>query len=349
MTTTLLAVTGLSPAIVTETVWALATREGILPDRVEFITTTIGAEKLESALFSPLPDWDGATVWATLRHALRAGPDQLIAGQPQIITIGDGSSGRALPLDDIRTPAENAAAAEFIFSRVWDVVHDKDRCLIASVAGGRKTMGALLHSAVSLIARETDRINHVLVSPPFDSLPGFFFPGQPACPVLDRQGRAWETADAEITLADIPFVPLRNRFRELDELPGSFLSLRDQWSEQLKHDADRPVPLRIDHASGVLEIDGTPYPIRARALAILHFILESNLHDRIPSDQTAAADDFNKWNNGTHPLPETLPQLLAEDFRRELNYLRKRLKSSPWKPAMRTLRQTPFTLETAPD
>lgn len=35
-------------------------------------------------------------------------------------------------------------------------------------------MGVLLHSAVSLIGRENDLITHVLVSPPFDTLPGSF-------------------------------------------------------------------------------------------------------------------------------------------------------------------------------
>ena len=45
--TTLLAVTGLSPAIVTETIWALAQENPpILPDRVIFLTTATGALKM---------------------------------------------------------------------------------------------------------------------------------------------------------------------------------------------------------------------------------------------------------------------------------------------------------------
>lgn len=275
MSTTLLAVTGLSPAIVTETIWALAhATPAIIPDRVAFITTLSGASILEEKLFQPRPDWNGLSVWEALRHSLSAKPDQLIAEPPQIITLPDGTSGRALPLDDIRTPAENTAAAEFIFSRVWDVVRDNNRRLIASVAGGRKTMGVLLHSAVSLIGREDDLITHVLVSPPYDTLSGFFFPGQPDCPLLDpRTGRAHETTLAEITLAEVPFVPLRNRFTELDDLPSSFLTLCRQWSEDLKQDAHPPARIIIDHTHSTLQIDQQTYRIRTRALAILHSTL----------------------------------------------------------------------------
>lgn len=348
MNTTLLAVTGLSPAIVTETVWALAHRKPrILPSKVAFITTTTGALKLEEQLFTPGPEWNGLSVWNALRASLGAGPEELIAEPAQIISMPDPACGRSVLLEDIRTPAENAAAAEFIFSRVWDIVRDKDRHLVASVAGGRKTMGALLHAAVSLIGREVDLITHVLVSPPYDTLPGFFYPSQPLCPLYETlSGRAYEAASAEITLADVPFVPLRNRFGELEDLPGSFLKLRDALSQRLKQDADRPIPIRIDHARLTLEIDGKPCTVRARALAILQYILECNIAGRVPSDQATAAEAFSIW---FHEHRERLGRVEARhfdegDFRRELNHLRDLLKDAPWRPAKRTLVQAPFQL-----
>jgi CRISPR-associated protein (TIGR02584 family) len=351
MTTTLVAVTGLSPAIVTETIWALATRDGIIPDRVVLITTSSGAELLENCLFTPRDDWADSSVWDCLRKSLNAGPNQLIADSPKVICISDGTKGRALPLDDIRSPAENEAAAEFIFSQVWEVVRDKNRRLHASVAGGRKTMGALLHAAVSLIGREEDRISHVLVSAPYDTLPDFYFPTQPLCPLFDRRtGRAHEASDAEITLAELPFVPLRNRFQELDELPGSFLTLRDQCSEKLKRDAMRPVPIRIDHSNNILEVDEHSQVVRPRALAILHFILNCNEKNEVPPDQTTAAEAFCKSvakNPGRFGQPQ-FSTISAEDFRRELNHLRELLKGDDWKPAIRTLKQQPFRLELVP-
>ena len=44
-TVTLLAVTGMSPAILTETIWALAHLEGIIPARIIAVTTTVGRNK----------------------------------------------------------------------------------------------------------------------------------------------------------------------------------------------------------------------------------------------------------------------------------------------------------------
>jgi CRISPR-associated protein (TIGR02584 family) len=352
MTTTLLAVTGLSPAIVTETVWALAHRDpAIIPDRVTFVTTFTGAEMLERRLFEASDDWGGLSVWESLRRAVGAGPDQLIASPCQIITLADGTAGRELPLDDIRTPAENHAAAEFIFSKVWEVVRDKDQRLIASVAGGRKTMGALLHAAVSLIGREDDLITHVLVNAPYDNLPGFFFPAQPACPLVDaRTGRAHEAADAEITLAEVPFVPLRNRFKDLDELPASFITLGREWSQRLKLDAERPALIRIDHDCGMIEVDGVPHRVRPRALSVIHFILWCQENHMIPGDQATAVEAYHKCvaKKPSHFGPIYFDDLAEEDFRRELNHLRDILKHASWKPAKRTLRQDPFVLETAP-
>lgn len=350
MTTTFIAVTGLSPAIVTETLWVLARRKpAVFPEKVVFVTTATGCIQLEKQLFSTKAEWGGQSVWEALRKSIKAPAGTLVAEPPAVITMPDASRGRSMPLDDIRTPEENAAAAEFIFGQVWNVVRDKDQRLIASVAGGRKTMGALLHSAVSLIGRETDLLTHVLVEPPYDTLPGFFFPGQPGGDVIDRDGKPHPTRKAKPILTEVPFVPLRNRFRELDDLPGSFLALRDELNERLVKDAERQVPIRIDHQQGFLTVDGRRYKLRARALAILHFILKCNERKSIPPDQNVAADSFNVWfKKHQAELGHFGATSISEgDIRRELNFVRDRLKSASWKPAVRTLVQAPFRLEIA--
>lgn len=347
MPTTLIAVTGLSPAIVTETLYALNQGSPRLrPNRVVFITTVTGANALEEQLFQPREDWDGLSVWETFRKQMRAKDDEWIAEAPHVISMTDPSKGRSQPLDDIRTPAENDAAAEFIFSRVWDVVRDPDHQLIASIAGGRKTMGALLHSAVSLIGRETDMVTHVLVNAPYDSLPGFYFPSQPDIPLQHRSGGVYSPEDAKLMLAEVPFVPLRNRFQDLDALPASFRALRDSLSERLQRDAERPVPICIDHKQELLEVDGTVFHMRERALAILHFVLLCQEKEQILPDQTTAADAMTAWLEKHPEIAPKLPEriMTSGDFQRELNHLRNTLARSSWMPASRTLRQAPFKL-----
>jgi hypothetical protein len=119
-----------------------------------------------------------------------------------------GPDGREL--SDIRTPDENASAADTITAIVARLTSDANAALHVSIAGGRKTMGFYLGYAFSLYARPQDRLSHVLVSAPFESHPEFFFP--PARPrrLATRDGRHIDTAEATVTLAEIPVVRLRH-------------------------------------------------------------------------------------------------------------------------------------------
>ncbi|MBP7948969.1 MAG: hypothetical protein KA004_04880 [Verrucomicrobiales bacterium] len=97
MPTTLVAVSGMSPAILTEALWALADEEtATVPDEVAFVTTVTGAARLEEQLFTPRPEWGSLTVYENLRASLGSADHQLIgAGTPQIFSINDGSADRA--------------------------------------------------------------------------------------------------------------------------------------------------------------------------------------------------------------------------------------------------------------
>ena len=93
---------------------------------------------------------------------------------------------------------------------------DPDSAVHASIAGGRKTMGFYLGYALSLFGRPQDRLSHVLVSGPFESNPNFFYPA-PVERVIFATGpdqRPLDASDAEVTLAEIPFVRLRDGLQE---------------------------------------------------------------------------------------------------------------------------------------
>jgi CRISPR-associated protein (TIGR02584 family) len=74
MKTVLIAVTGGSPAVLTETVWALARETPpVIPDSVVVVTTAVGAQTLHSRLLSPRPDWRKKSVWQALREIILGG------------------------------------------------------------------------------------------------------------------------------------------------------------------------------------------------------------------------------------------------------------------------------------
>jgi len=350
MTTILLAVTGLSPAIVTETVWALAKgKPPALPGRVVFITTGVGATKIKEQLHTPLAAFGGQTAWQALRTALKAKNDELIAEEPRLIGRANKRTGTLDSLADIQTPEENDIAAGFILEEVRRITMNPDTPLIASIAGGRKTMGALLHAAVTLIGRETDRLTHVLVNAPYESLPGFYFPGQPGGPLVDRDGAPHSPAKAVVQLADVPFVPLRNRFDDLRDMPGSFAELVRRYAKTIKQDAERPVLIEIGYRQKCFWVDGVPVKAGVRSLAILHFLLTENGAGRIPIGQPEAAETMQSWLKTADFIPAGVkPATISpEDIRHDLSELRKALKkaAAAWQIPQRSLAFSPTRVQ----
>ena len=193
----LLVATGLTPQVVTETLYALATAPGaerFIPEEVHVITTLRGAE-LVKLLFMG-------------EHAnqLEALCGQWSIPMPRVLLHLLGNKDAAL--DDLRSAAENETAANSILEVVRALTRDDGTAVHFSIAGGRKTMGYYLGTCASILGRPQDRMSHVLVNEPFESAPEFFFPPNPPTHMLIR-GRPTNSALARVALAPVSFVRLR--------------------------------------------------------------------------------------------------------------------------------------------
>lgn len=233
----LLAVTGLSPQIVTETLYALAVTGNPVwvPTEIRLITTRRGAQEAQRTLLSEDPGWFHRLCADYRLPAIAFGDNDI-----HVIT---GPRGR--PLDDILDEADNAVVADFITEQMRTLTADPQTSLHASIAGGRKTMGFYLGYALSLFGRAQDRLSHVLVSPPFDLVPEFFYPAPHTRFVRDRDGRTRDAWEARVHLGDIPFVRLR------EGLPERILQGRARFSEAVA-EAQKALPppaLRLDPAT----------------------------------------------------------------------------------------------------
>ena len=197
----LLAVTGLSPQVVTETVYALARKEpSAVPQEIHVITTSEGAERARLALLSSSPGWFHRLCTDLDLHDIRFGIENI-----HVLCGADDS-----PLSDIRSPEDNERAADFITEKVRELTSDPNTALHVSIAGGRKTMGYYAGYALSLFGRPQDRLSHVLVSEPFESTWEFFYPTPYSRVIETRDQKLADTANATVTLAEIPFVSLRD-------------------------------------------------------------------------------------------------------------------------------------------
>lgn len=214
----LLCVAGLSPQIVTETVYALTvpgeTRS--IPTEIHLLTTAEGAERARLTLLSDEPGW-----FHRLRRDYGLPDIRFTLDEIHILRAADGRL-----LDDIRNEADNQAIADTITQVVRDLTADPDSAVHASIAGGRKTMGFYLGYALSLFGRPQDRLSHVLVSSPFESNSNFFYP-TPVPRVIFATGpdqRPLDASAAEVMLADIPFVRLRDGLQDTLLRPGASFS-----------------------------------------------------------------------------------------------------------------------------
>jgi CRISPR-associated protein (TIGR02584 family) len=204
----LLCVAGLSPQIVTETLYALTVtgEPRFVPTEVHLLTTAEGAERARLTLLSEEPGW-----FHRLRRDYGLPEMRFTLDTLHVLRAADGR-----PLNDIREVADNEAIADAITAKVRALTADPDSAVHASIAGGRKTMGFYLGYALSLFGRPQDRLSHVLVSSPFESNANFFYP-TPIPKVIFANGpdqRPLDASAATVMLADIPFVRLRDGLQE---------------------------------------------------------------------------------------------------------------------------------------
>ncbi len=212
----LLCVAGLSPQIVTETLYALAVtgKPRFVPTEIHLLTTAEGAERARLTLLSDEPGW-----FQRLRrdHGL---PD--IRFTLDTIHILRAADGRLL--NDIRELADNEAIADAITAKVRELTANPDCAVHASIAGGRKTMGFYLGYALSLFGRPQDRLSHVLVSSLYESNLDFFYPTLQERVIYTANQQPLDTSAATVMLADIPFVRLRDGLQEALLEPGASFS-----------------------------------------------------------------------------------------------------------------------------
>jgi len=199
----LLCVSGLTPQVVTETVFALAAGRQWVPDEVHVVTTTEGAQRARLLLLSEQPGW--------FRRLCKDQGLPSIHFEPEGVHVLQSADGQ--PLEDVRTAQDNIAAADAIINLVRRFTAIDGSELHVSLAGGRKTLGFFAGYALSLLGRDQDRLSHVLVSEPFEGSPDFFYPTPYERVIevgpIDRR-RPVDCRDARVTLADIPFVRLRH-------------------------------------------------------------------------------------------------------------------------------------------
>ncbi len=200
----LIFVTGATPQIITETIYALAVKTPpVIPHKLYFITTSKGKELIRKTLLE-------GNILQTLAEELR---QTLPPIDDDSFIIAKDAHG--IEIDDIRSESENAAIGDLITSFIREQAKDSSVSLHCSLAGGRKTMSFYIGAALQLFGRPWDKLYHVLVTPEFESNPRFFYkPSKNTvieCRMPDGSTKKLNTRDAEISLVELSFIRLRHK------------------------------------------------------------------------------------------------------------------------------------------
>jgi CRISPR-associated protein (TIGR02584 family) len=311
----LLVVAGGSPAIVTETLYALTqtSQPAYLPTEIHIITTTgkFGDQAIRKAL---LDDQRLQQLYDAYGMTLPPFDDN------HIHRITDAND---VPLTDITTAEDNEAAADFITNIVRKFTQNDNTSLHASIAGGRKTMSYYMGYALSLYGRMQDRLSHVLVDESLITR-DFFFP-QP-------------NENIEVRLANVPFVRLRDGLGFAEELTQG----KHTFSQaiELVQQQFAPVAVKIDldgwHCGGIEVQD--PKPTR---LSVYAWLLERHQHEEPPlrfngddADEDYAAELLAMYERlygikGIDKMEKALKKGMTADYLRpHISHCNKVLKNS---------------------
>ncbi|MFW5989730.1 MAG: CRISPR-associated ring nuclease Csm6, partial [Desulfosudaceae bacterium] len=217
----LLSVIGLSPQIITETLYALHQREQKV-DAVHVITTGEGKKRIHTEL---LGNGDGLFHRYLNDYAIRPSID-FSAANIHLLTDHEGNE-----ISDISTSEHNHDLLNKCLELSFRFTSRPDTAVYFSIAGGRKTMSACLTIAAQLYGRPQDRLYHVLVSPEFENSPNFYYPPPDSTMIQLKApgGQPYykETRYASVNLVEMPILSLRQmlppEYLEKPEAPGDLI------------------------------------------------------------------------------------------------------------------------------
>ena len=320
---------GTSPAVLTNTIWGLTHQQRpIVPDEIVVFITKSGKELLLQKLFD-----NG--VWNAMRSNLKREKievdGKLVFGATSIRVIPDAEGNE---IEDLRTGEDNLRAADFMLSQLRQYTEDSETELHVSIAGGRKTISALLFSCMTLLGRECDKVYHVLLPQELEqgSTSEFFYPEPGKTFVSNGTGKKLKAKQIKTELFEVPFVRMRGWYQEkFKAIPPSYRTLISKVQLVAPRAIAYP-EIEIDAFNGGVTVNGVAVSMSKPCFALLVLLASGcktkELHSRLlkahASGGFAGCDWLSTFAEGS--LFSNADD--TEDLNKTMSNLRKKLKEA---------------------
>lgn len=320
---------GTSPAVLTNMVWGLAhQKHSIVPDEIVVFITKSGKDLLIQRLFD-----DG--VWNEMRSNLKREKieidGKLVFGATSIRVIPDAEGNE---IEDLRTGDDNFRAADFMLSQLRQYTEDSETELHVSIAGGRKTISALLFSCMTLLGREQDKVYHVLLPPVFEQgvEPPFFFPEPGVTYTAKATGKKYKANKVQSELFEVPFVRMRGWYQDkFKDIPPSYRTLISKVQTIAPPAVTYP-EIEIDAWNGWVTLNGRQVAMSRPCFAMLLLLASGvdakEVHRRLlnahKAPNVAACDWLASFQEGSLFTNESD----IEDIYKTMSNLRGKLKKA---------------------
>lgn len=260
----LVASMGLSPPILTETLWAMLNpgptpaegfapeprprRERIVPSVVHVVTT---------AQYDPERGYER---FDQTRALIRDKVAELFAAHelepPELVIepVANPRGGERRYIEDVSTEEENVLFGNRITAVIKGYCDDPATTTHVSLAGGRKSMSSFAHTALMFFGRPQDSLSHTLVHPQIleSARRTFWWPGQTEPIALCYIGgdpndpasyveQSTSTDDCFVKLVPLPFARLHVRLPDEDAEPQLIDYARVVEYAELERNGDRVV------------------------------------------------------------------------------------------------------------
>ncbi len=196
MQTILIAVTGETPQILTESIYFYLNKNQKF-DKIIVLTTGKGVQKIKETIFK------GKILAQLFKDVNKPPADAPFTEKDIIVFKKDGQ-----PIMDVRSDDDINAATKDFYALLQKYTSQDNTKIIANIAGGRKNMGASLALGMQLFGRIQDEMVHVLVKEKVENMDTWFYPQN-------------EKEKDFIDVSSIPFIRVR------DYIKNSFVDKMD--------------------------------------------------------------------------------------------------------------------------